>query len=90
MPKNDRCCKLAIKKDKEHSLIRVEGATTVPVDFWQAKELMQVYYQGLDNRVMRSTDVNETSIIPLIFSIYIERTDKTGLCEIGKIIFIIL
>ena len=61
LPKNGRCKKLAIKKDKEHSLIRVEGATTVPVDFRQAKELEQVYYQGLDNRKMRSTDFNVTS-----------------------------
>ena len=89
LPKNGRCCKLFIKKDKEHNIVRVEGATMVPVDFRQAQELEQVYNQGLDNRAMRSTDVNETSSRShLIFSIYIERTDKNGRLTIGKIIFI--
>lgn len=38
---------------------------------------------------MRSTDVNETSSRShLIFSIYIERTDKDGVSTFGKIIFI--
>jgi hypothetical protein len=38
---------------------------------------------------MRSTDVNETSSRShLIFSIYIERTDKDGISTFGKIIFI--
>ena len=37
LPKNGRCCKLFIKKDKEHNIVRVEGATMVPVDFRQAQ-----------------------------------------------------
>jgi hypothetical protein len=46
----------------------------VPIDFTYAKEFEQVYYQGLDNRAMRSTDVNETSSRShLIFSIYIQK-----------------
>ena len=67
----------------------VEGATIVPVDFTDAKELEQVYYQGLDNRKMRSTFVNETSSRShLLFSIFIERTDKYGQIIMGKITFI--
>ena len=71
--------------------MKVEGATMVQVDFTDAKEFTRVYYLGLDNRAMRSTDVNETSSRShLIFSIFIERTDrKSGkLLTIGKIIFI--
>ena len=61
----------------------------VPVDFTDAKELERVYYQGLDNREMRSTFVNETSSRShLLFSIFIERTDKYGQRKIGKITFI--
>jgi hypothetical protein len=38
---------------------------------------------------MRSTFVNETSSRShLLFSIFIERTDKRGECTIGKITFI--
>ena len=48
----------------------------VKVDFTDAKEFGTVYYQGLDNREMRSTEVNETSSRShLLFSIYIERID---------------
>jgi hypothetical protein len=61
----------------------------MPVDFRQSEELEKIYFLGLDNRAMRSTDVNETSSRShLIFSIYIERTDKYLLKTIGKIIFI--
>ena len=67
----------------------VEGATIVPVNFTDAKELEQVYYLGLDNRKMRSTFVNETSSRShLLFSIFIERTDKNGKITMGKITFI--
>ena len=67
----------------------VEGATIMEVDFTDAKELEQVYYQGLDNRKMRSTFVNETSSRShLLFSIFIERTDKNGQIIMGKITFI--
>ena len=63
----------------------------VPVNFMDAKELERVYYQGLDNRTMRSTFVNETSSRShLLFSIFIERTDKKGNVTIGKITFIVL
>ena len=89
LPKNGTFRRLVIKKDNEHNIVMVEGATMVPVDFRQAKGLEQVYNQGLDNRAMRSTDVNETSSRShLIFSIYIERTDKNGQSSVGKIIFI--
>ena len=62
----------------------------VPVDFTDAKELERVYYQGLDNRAMRSTDVNETSSRShLIFFVYINRTDKrSGISTVSKIVFI--
>ena len=67
----------------------MEGATTVLVDFTDAKELKKIYYKGLDNRAMRSTEVNETSSRShLIFSIFIERTNKNGICTTGKITFI--
>ena len=80
---------LVIKKDEEHKIVMVEGATMVKVDFTDAKELERVYYQGLDNRTMRSTFVNETSSRShLLFSIFIERTDKYDRCTIGKITYI--
>ena len=67
----------------------VEGATIVPVDFTDAKELERIYYQGLDTRAMRSTFVNETSSRShLLFSIFIERTDKRGRRTLGKITYI--
>ena len=76
LPKDGRFRKLIIKKDKKQKIVKVEGATMVRVDFTDAKELEKVYYQGLDSRVMRSTEVNETSRRShLIFSIFIERTD---------------
>ena len=76
LPKDGRFRKLIIKKDKKQNIVKVEGATMVPVDFTDAKELEKVYYKGLDSRVMRSTEVNETSSRShLIFSIFIERTD---------------
>ncbi len=79
MPKKGRKRKLFIKKDMEDDVVMVEGATIVPVNFEDAKELEQVYYYGLDNRAMRSTFVNETSSRShLLFSIFIERTDKLG------------
>ena len=89
LPKDSRFRKLVIKKDLVHNIVMAEGATMVAVDFMDAKELERIYYLGLDNRAMRSTDVNETSSRShLIFSIYIERTEKDGKCTIGKIIFI--
>ena len=90
MPKNGEFRKIVIKKDKELNTVIVEGATMVPVNFMDAKELEQVYYQGINNRIMRSTDVNETSSRShLIFSIYIKRTNKLSRkSTIGKIIFI--
>ena len=61
----------------------------VKVNFTDAKEFETVYYQGLDNRKMRSTFVNETSSRShLLFSIFIERTDKYGQIIMGKITFI--
>ena len=61
----------------------------VPVDFTDAKEFERVYYKGLDNRAMRSTDVNETSSRShLLFSIFIERIDQYGRRTVGKITFI--
>ena len=62
----------------------------VKVNFTDAKEFETVYYQGLDNREMRSTEVNETSSRShLLFSIFIKRTHKySGELEIGKITFI--
>ena len=90
LPTNGRFRRLLIQKDHLHNIIMVEGATIIQVDFQEPEELEQVYYQGLDNRAMRSTDVNETSSRShLIFSIYIERTGKrSGRRTIGKIIFI--
>ena len=89
LPKKGTFRRLAIKKDKKLEIVMVEGATIVPVDFTDAKELEQVYYQGLDNRKMRSTFVNETSSRShLLFSIFIERTDKYGQIIMGKITFI--
>ena len=61
LPKNCRFRRLVINKDKEHNIVKVEGATMVPVYFRKAKELRQFYYQGLDKRAMRTTEVNETS-----------------------------
>ena len=89
LPKKGTFRRLAIKKDNTLKIVIVEGATIVPVDFADAKELEQVYYQGLDNRKMRSTFVNETSSRShLLFSIFIERTDKYGQIIMGKITFI--
>ena len=89
LPKNGRLRKLVIKKDIKDNFVMVEGATIVPVDFTDAKELERVYYQGLDTRTMRSTFVNETSSRShLLFSIFIERTDKRGRRTLGKITYI--
>ena len=89
LSRKGRFRKLVIKKDQKHNIVMVEGATMVQVDFTDAKELERVYYQGLDNREMRSTFVNETSSRShLLFSIFIERTDNRGRSTIGKITFI--
>ena len=89
LPKKGTFRKLVIKKDNKLRIVVVDGATMVPVDFINATELEQVYYQGLDNRKMRSTFVNETSSRShLLFSIFIERTDKYGQIIMGKITFI--
>ena len=89
LPKKGTFRKLVIKKDNKLRIVVVDGATMVPVDFINATELEQVYYQGLDNRKMRSTFVNETSSRShLLFSIFIERTDKYGEIIMGKITFI--
>ena len=89
LPKKGTFRRLVIKKDNQLKIVMVEGATIVQVDFKDAKELEQVYYQGLDNRKMRSTFVNETSSRShLLFSIFIERTDKYGQIIMGKITFI--
>ena len=90
LPKKEKFRKLIIKKDQEHNIVRVEGATMVQVDFTNAKKFRKVYYKGLDSRAMRSTDVNETSSRShLIFSIFIERIDRrSSEVKIGKIIFI--
>ena len=63
----------------------------VSVDFNDVKELERVYYQGLDNREVRSNFVNETSSRShLIFSIYIEIKDRKGIIfdKMGKITYI--
>ena len=89
LPKKGTFRKLVIKKDNKLRIVVVDGATMVPVDFKDAKELEKIYYQGLDNRKMRSTFVNETSSRShLLFSIFIEKTDKEGHLSIGKITFI--
>ena len=44
MTKGKRFRRLIIKKDEEHKIIIVEGATMVQVDFTDAKELESVYY----------------------------------------------
>ena len=73
LSKKDKFRILIITKDAEAKVIVVKGATMVPVNFTDAEELKRVYCQGLDNREMRSTFVNETSSRShLIFSIYIE------------------
>jgi hypothetical protein len=89
LPKKGNLRKLFIKKDIEHDVIVVEGATIKPVNFRDAKDLELVYSKGLDNRTMRSTFVNETSSRShLLFSIFIERTDKSGRRKVGKITYI--
>jgi hypothetical protein len=61
----------------DKDIVVVNGATIVSVDFNYAEELKQVYCNGMDNRVMRSTFVNETSSRShLLFSIFIERIDR--------------
>ena len=90
LPKKGKFRRLIIKHDQKLNIVRVEGATLVQVDFTDAKKFKKVYDQGLDNRAMRSTDVNETSSRShLIFSIFIERIDRrSGDYKIGKIIFV--
>ena len=90
LPKKEKFRRLIIKKDQEHNIVRVEGATMVQVDFTNDKKFRKVYYKGLDSRAMRSTDVNETSSRShLIFSIFIELTNKRcGRLSIGRITFI--
>jgi hypothetical protein len=61
------------------------------VNLTNAEEIARVYCQGLDNREMRSTFVNETSSRShLIFSIFIEQIDVKSMrtMGIGKLSFI--
>jgi hypothetical protein len=90
LPKDGRFRELVIKKHEPQNIVIVKGATMVKVDFTDAKEFETVYYQGLDNREMRSTEVNETSSRShLLFSIFIKRTHKISRkISIGKITFI--
>jgi len=87
-------CRLSIKKD-EHDLVYVDGATVISPsnlkDENGVEQLIKIFNTGVDNRVMRSTDVNETSSRShLLFSIRIEKSHKETkkLVTVGKLTFI--
>jgi hypothetical protein len=44
LPKDGRFRRLVIKKDIENNIVKVEGATTVAVDFTDAEGFERVYY----------------------------------------------
>ena len=80
--------RLIIVKDQQHGVVNVVGANKVPIDFSDEDALAKIWKQGLDNRKMRASDINETSSRShLIFSIFIERRKKgeSTLDGIGKI-----
>ena len=85
---------LKIKVD-DRGLIYVEGATQIVPDKFLSEdgveELVKVFNKGVDNRKMRSTDINETSSRShLLFCIRVEKTSKATkeLASVGKLTFI--
>jgi hypothetical protein len=87
-------CDLSIEEDA-NDLIYVKGATVISPDDFTSEDgvdqLIRIFNRGVDNRIMRSTDINETSSRShLLFSIRVEKYKKdTGkLDRIGKLTFI--
>ena len=79
----------------DRNLIYVQGATQiVPNDFlspYGVDALIKVFNKGVDNRKMRSTDINETSSRShLLFCIRVEKSSKATkeLVSVGKLTFI--
>jgi hypothetical protein len=83
---------LQIESDS-HGLVNVGGATNIIIeDFAKEKgveKLIKIFNRGLDNRVMRATDVNEASSRShLLFSIKIEAIEFNKVSSVGKLTFI--
>lgn len=54
-----------------------------------AEQLQKIFNAGRDNRIMRATEINETSSRShLIFTLRIERRETNGDVKIGKLSFI--
>ena len=61
VPENEIPRRLTIEKDKDYNIMNVIGATKVRIDFENPEALAKIYSQGLDQRKMRASDINETS-----------------------------
>ena len=76
---------------EENNCPTVEGATKIYIpDLIKngPNELIKIFNRGLDNRLMRSTDVNETSSRShLLFSMKVSARNETGSSN-GKITFV--
>ena len=74
MAKDGTFRRLRIVKDQQYGVVNVVGANKVTIDFSDEDSFAKIWKQGLDNRKMRASDINETSSRShLIFSIFIER-----------------
>ena len=82
---------LVIRMDKNYGVVSVDGVTKLYFDLEDMNELEKAYEQGVNNRIMRETLINETSSRShLIFAILIEITRKgeTEPFSMGKLTFI--
>ena len=85
---------LALNLVYHNNMITIQNAIQVqPEDFLEPggdERLIKVVNRGLDNRMMRSTDINEASSRShLLFSIVFEHTDpKSGRKIVGKMTFV--
>jgi hypothetical protein len=61
LKKNEAFRRLIIEKDEKYDITNVTGAIKVLIDFENPEALAQIWKQGLDNRTMRASDLNETS-----------------------------
>ena len=83
--------RIQIEQDA-NNLVVFKGAVEVVLEDHVvdgAEQLQKIFNSGRDNRIMRATDVNETSSRShLIFTLRIERRERNGDVKIGKLQFI--
>lgn len=74
--------------DLTYGVVTIDGVTKFYFDCDEIEDLVTAYENGINNRTMRETFVNETSSRShLIFSIFIEMTKKgdSKPSKIGKL-----